>query len=245
MKNFFSKNFFIVLFLTAAISLTGCTQKASYSSLENGLPTITVQGEGKVEIAPDEAIITFGVLSEEKSLSKAYQANTEKMNLVIKSVKDMAIEDKDIQTSSYSVTPIYQRDEKGYQLPGNPATFRVSQQLTIKVRNLAKVGDIIDKSIENGSNEFNGIQFTSSKIKEFQKEAKIKAAKDAKEKASLLAENLGVKLGGIIRVNESFSPPYLARNVMAFKTAEAAPQIEAGSLEITATCDVIYELINS
>jgi len=244
MKKICIKNFVI---LTISLMLcAGCARADNYKTLEGSVPTITVQGIGKVETTPDEAIARFGVSSEEKLLARAYKDNTSKMNSVIDAVKGMGVESKDIKTSSYNVTPIYSRDEKGYQIPGKPASYRVSQQLTIKVRDLEKTGQIIDKVIASGTNVFSGIQFASSKQEAITEEAKVKAAKDAKEKASLLAKSLGVRTGRVLRVNESTVQPYpVARSMMAYEAsaAKSAPQIEAGSMEVTATCNVIYEIV--
>lgn len=223
----------------------GYAQNACYKSIEDSVPTISIQGKGKVTAVPDEAIARFGVTSEEKLLSKAYKHNTENMNIVITTVKGMGIEEKDIKTLSYAVMPVYPKDDRGRQLPGKPVSYRVSQQLVIKIRDLSKVGEVIDKAITGGTNVFNGIQFVSSKINELEKEAKVKAAKDAKEKAELLAKNLGVTVGRVLKVSESSIRPYLQKNRAAFGAvmAESAPQIEPGSMEVNATCNVIYEII--
>lgn len=200
-----------------------------------------------MEAVPDEAIVRFGVMSEEKLLQKAYQKNTDDMNAVIASVKGLGIEEGDIKSSSYSVTPIYPRDEKGYQIPGKPVTFRVSQQLTVKVRDISKLGVLIDKVISSGTNTFGGMQFDSSKFEALQVEAKVKAAKDAKEKAKLLADSLGVKVGKVLRVDGLTLQPRAVMRSAAMSydsmSTAAAPQIAAGTMEVSASCNVIYEIV--
>jgi len=243
------KTSILILLFVIAISLTtqGCVQSVGYNSIEKSVPTITVKGTGSVEVVPDEAIVRFGVMSEEKSLQKAYQKNTDNMNAVIASVKNLGIEGGDIKSSSYSITPIYPRDEKGYQIPGKPATFRVSQQLTVKVRDISKIGALIDKVISSGTNTFGGIQFDSSKSEALQVEAKVKAAKDAKEKAKLLADSLGVKIGKVLRVDGLTVQPYdvVRKAAMSYdsRAMTAAPQIAAGTMEVTSSCNVIYEIV--
>lgn len=237
---------FVVLFaVSALVAFQGCSRVNTYGSLEGSVPTISVQGLGKVTIKPDEAIIRFGVQTEEKYLEKAYKKNTERTNAVIETVKALGIKDEDIKTSSYNITPIYQRDEKGYQVPGKPASFRVSQSLQVKMRDLPKVGEIIDKVVSSGTNTFSGINFTLSNIEEVQEEAKVKAVKDAREKALILTKNLGVKTGRILRVNTSSPQPY-QRAMMANEAMLArsnAPSIQPGSMEVTANCSIIYEII--
>ncbi|MDP8298512.1 MAG: SIMPL domain-containing protein [Candidatus Tantalella remota] len=239
------KTVLIVLTLAStSLLLTGCQQITNYSSIENSVPTLSAQGTGKIETTPDEAIAQFGVTSDSKSLSKAYKDNTEKMNAVISAVKTMGVEARDIQTSSYQVMPLYPRDENGRQIPGKPSGFKVRQQLTVKIRDIGKTGDVIDKVIASGSNTFNNLSFDSSKIEDLKKEAKSKAAKDAREQAEFLAKNIGVKIGKVLKVNASSIQPYYARNVMAFESAKArSPQIEAGSMEVSANCNVVFEII--
>lgn len=237
---------FILLFIiVAALTSEGCVSRGGGVSLEESVPTISVQGEGKVEAVPDEAIVRFGVTSEEKSLQKAYQKNTDKMNSVILAVKEIGVESGDIKSSSYNVTPVYPRDEKGYQIPGKPATFQVSQQIVVKARDTSKLGEIIDKVIAAGTNTFSGIQFTSSKMEELEEEAKVNAAKDAKEKAELIAKSLGVKVGKVLRVDGLSVQPYPVSGVRAYQSAAMAapPQIEAGTMEVTASCNVVYEIV--
>ncbi len=237
-----------ILVVAAIVSLVfsgGCIQNNNYQSIESSVPTLNVQGEGKVIAIPDEAIISFGVKSDAKRLAKAYRDNTSKMNAVINTVKGMGLEDKDIKTSSYNISPIYPRDEKGRTIPGQPVSFRVSQQLTVKVRDIAITGELIDKVISSGTNMFSGIQFTSSELEKLQEQAKAKAAVDSKKEAELLANSLGAKVGRILRVNSSFAQPYPTRNTMAFEAASmrSAPKIQAGSMEVKATCNVVYELV--
>jgi len=215
-----------------------------YNTIVNSHPTVNVKGEAVIKTIPDEAVINFGVSSEARKLTMAYKDNTSKMNAVISGMKSVGIDKKDIKTSSYNVVPIYPRNEKGHQIPGSPVSFKVSQQLTVKVRVISQTGDIIDRAIKDGTNIFQSIQFRSSKIDELRKEAKIQAAKNAKAKAELYAEALGVSLGRLLKVNESGSSPVpMRQDRMYSKMAmEVSPQIEAGSIEIKETCNLIYEI---
>ena len=237
---------FAVLVLGSVILLSsGCDRICRGGSLEERFSTINVQGEGKVEAVPDEALARFGVASDEKTLSKAYSDNSRKMNGVIAAIKKKGVPAEDITTSSYAVTPVYPLDENGRQLPGKPGSFRVNQELTVKIRDAAKTGEIIDEVLTAGANTFSGIQFTSGKMDDLETEARVKAAKDAGHKAAILAEALNVKLGRILRVNQSSNRPYPVNRMMAYdmSMARSVPQIEAGTMEVTATCDVTYEIV--
>ncbi len=240
----------IIAVLTGAFILhTGeCfAQGALYRSIADSVPTISVQGEGKVTVRPDEADARFGVTSEDKLLATAYRLNTEDMNSVIKALKIMGVKEDDVKTSSYNIRPVYPKDDRGRQLPGKPVSYKVNQDLTVKIRALSDTGKVVDTAVRNGANTFSGISFTSSRLSELKKEAKAKAALDASEKALLLTKKLGVSTGRILKVSESTIRPLYdsKRNfgVMEAAAVSSAPQIEAGSLEVSATCNVIYEII--
>ena len=235
----------VFLALLVAAAAGGCSEGYRYGSIDQSLPTISVQGSGKVRVAPDEAVARFGVTSDDKKLERAYKLNTESMNDVIKAVKVLGVKDADITTSSYNVAPVYPTDERGRRLPGKPASFRVSQELTVKIREIDKTGSVIDKAVSGGTNTFNGLSFGSSRIEQLKKEAKSKAAADARENAALMAKSLGVKLGRVLKVSGDAQVPYPARNMAAFKadSMAAAPRIEPGTMEVTAACSVIYEIV--
>ncbi len=232
----------LIIVITLFCISSGDAQE--YNTIENSHPTINVKGEGVIEAIPDEAVINFGISSEARRLTVAYNDNTSKMNSVISVMKNVGIDKKDIKTLSYNVVPVYPRNKKGHQIPGSPVSFKVSQQLTVKVRDISKTGDIIDRAIKNGTNIFQSIQFRSSKIDALRNEAKIQAAKNAKAKAGFYAKTLGVSLGRLLKVNESGSHPVLTRQARMYsnKAMEVSPQIEAGSMEIRETCNLIYEI---
>lgn len=236
---------FLVLASLCLVTTGGCVQNNNYQSIEKSVPTISVQGEAIVSAIPDEAVISFGVTSEAKTLEKAYEDNTRKMNAVIKAVKGKGVSDEDVTTSSYNISPVYPRDEKGRIIYGKPSAFKVSQTIVVKVRKVSITGDVIDSVVASGTNRFSGIRFTSSKMDELKARAKAMAAEDSRDKAELIAKSLGGQVGRILRVDASRIQPYPARaNTMAFEAASvrATPQIEAGTLEVNATCNVIYEL---
>jgi uncharacterized protein len=237
----------VFVMIIAVLFLPGCGKIFFGGSIEGNTTTMNMQGEGKVEALPDEAVVRFGVVSDERMLSKAYSDNTAKMNGVIEAVRKNGVERSDIKTSSYTVIPIYPRDENGRQIPGKPGSFRVSQELMVKVRDMEKTGVIIDEVVSEGVNTFGGIQFISSRIEELEAEARVRAAKDAAAKAEMLARALGVKIGRILRVNQTLNGPYPVNRMTSYDTSmmKSVPQIEAGTMEVTSTCDVVYEIVQS
>ena len=232
--------------LSVALIL-GWPQLIVHAHEEDVIPAIQVRGEGRVETIPDQAVVSVGVSSEDKSLEKAYRDNTVKMNAVISTVKEAGIAPKDVQTSSFYVHPVYAQDEQGRTLLGVPVSFRVSQDISVGIRDLAKTGPLLDRLMAQGTNVLDGLRFTSSRLEELKKEAKSLAAKDARANAALLAQSLGVKLGKLLKVNDEFLGPYPVETrsfaMMAAQPGVAAdPQIEAGSLEVIAACYIEYAI---
>lgn len=234
-----------ILCVSIIVAMTvGCQRSFSSAGIVESVPTIAVQGEGRVEAVPDEATVSFGLATDNKSLAMAYRENTDRINAVISALKDMGIEGKDIRTSSYRVSPVYPQDEKGRPIGGKPASFNVTQQLTVKVRNIYETGELIDKVMSKGMNTFNGLSFSSSRIGSLEVEAKVKAALDAREKAEKITGALGVKLGRVLKIAETQARPYQLRNAFqqdAMATG-SVPQLEAGTIQVPAICDVIYAI---
>ena len=236
--------FFGVLILTT-LFCEGCAADLPGDRLGELTPSISVQGKGSIEAVPDEATVSFGVASEARLLTAAYRDNMAKMNAIIATIKGVGIESRDIKTSSYSISPVYPTDDRGRRIPGQPVSYQVSQQLSVKVRDLSKAGGLIDQVVAEGTNMFHGIQFGLSNFQELEKQAKVNAAKDARERANLIAEGLNVKIGTVLGVGESSVHPYPVRKMMAFEAASVggAPQIEAGSMEVSSTCSVSFEIL--
>lgn len=243
----------IVLVLLGVIGWLGVTifsKIKSYSYIgrpEAMRDTITISGEGKVTAIPDIATVSIGLTTEKKEVADAQKENTEKINAIIKALKDLKIEAKDIETSSYSIYPKYDYTESGQKLLG----YEVSQQLTVKIRDLNNAGAVLAKAGELGANQAGGLEFTIDEPETLRQEAREKALKNAKEKAEALAEISGVKLGKIVSFSESsngIEPTYYSRyDSMKAISAESgggmpSPDIQSGSIEINVYATVVYEI---
>ncbi len=214
-------------------------------AIEHSVPTITVSGLGKVTVKPDEAIVTLGVSTENTSLQRAYKIHTEDMNAVIQAIKAIGIDSDDIQTTSYRVNPVYSQERNQPRNRLKPIGYRVSHQVNAKVRDLKLLGNVIDAAMKNEMTVFNGIQFASSRKDEIQQEARAKAVLDARDRAEIMAMNLNVKLGRVLKIIESGQayPMPTQSFMMAEARSMSVPQIEPGTLEIQATCQVIFEIL--
>ncbi|MFA4941705.1 MAG: SIMPL domain-containing protein [Patescibacteria group bacterium] len=208
--------------------------------------SIVVSGDGEMVGIPDIAKIQLGYLVEKKTVADAQKDNTEKINAVIKKLKDdFKIDAKDIKTANYNVSPMYDWGNNKQTLRG----YQVSQNLEVKVREIDKASQILDVSGQLGLNQIGSLLFEIDDEESLKQEARIKAIEAAKNKAEILAKVTGVKLGRIISFSESNNQSYPIAYTNSYKMLDesamggAAPSIEAGSNEIKITATVEYEIL--
>lgn len=165
------------------------------------VPTISASGVGKEYIAPDIAELNFGVTTgRQRTAEAAINVLKERMDAIITSAKTSGIADKDMQTQSLWLNPTYDWID-GRQT--NPA-FEATQNLVVKVRDIAKVGDILTAATRAGANQIGGVNFTVDNPDATREKARQVAIQKAKEQAQKLANELGVSLGALQSYSESF-----------------------------------------
>ena len=169
--------------------------------------TISIEGRGEVQAAPDTAFITSGVTSQGENAKAALDANTAAMSELIATLKAAGIDAKDIQTSAFSVSPNYvysdQRDANGFNIPPKINGYIVSNNVTVRVRDLPSLGGVLDKAVSVGANTINGVNFTVADPSKLYDEARKAAFADAKTKAGLYAVAADVTLDNIVSISES------------------------------------------
>ncbi len=208
--------------------------------------TFTISGEGKVSGTPTLAQISFGLLSEGADVAKIQQENTQKVNAMVVAIKGLGVEQKDIQTSQYSINPRYDYTNGTTKLVG----YSVSQSVSVKLRDLSKIGDALTKIGQLGGNQVNGPTFTIDDPSSLEQEARLKALEDARKKAEALSDVLGVKVGRVVTFSESsntpmpISPMYRGETMAADAAMpQSAPSIEAGSLDVRSNVSVTFEAL--
>ena len=211
--------------------------------------TITVFGKGEVYTRPDLAITIFSVVTEKKTVSEALSENTEKMNTIIDSMKEQGVEDKDLKTTSFNIYPRYDwYNETRFYPQGRRVLvgYEVRQSLQVKIRDMEKIGEIIQKATNAGANQVGDLQFTIDNEDEFKKQARGQAIEKAQDKAKELASQLGVRLVRIVNFSESGVVPYyygLEKIVgMGGSEETAAPTIETGENKIEVNVIITYEI---
>jgi hypothetical protein len=213
---------------------------------ENVNRYITVTGKGEVSAVPDTAWVTSGVNTQAKTAAEALNKNTNLMKKVIEVFKDTDIKDKNIQTSGFNVHPIYDysKDSRPPKLIG----YRVSNSVTVKITDINKLGELLDKLVSSGSNQISGIRFGFDDNKTLLDEARKGAIANTRKKAQLYAQAAGVDVGDVVSINElgtKLPRPIYRRTEMdqaKMMASSGSVPVMSGEQNISASVTVVYEL---
>lgn len=205
--------------------------------------TISIAGEGKVTAIPDIALVSLGLTTEKKNVSEAQVENSKTMNSLLEKLKGLNIAQEDIKTVNYSIYPAYDWTDGKQILRG----YTVSQDVQVKIRKTDQVDEVLMIAGNLKLNQIGGLTFDIDNPENYKQEARIKALENAKIKADDLAKVMGVKLGKVISFSESEG--YVPTPYPMYAKAEGiggggavAPEVSAGSQEITIMATVSYEL---
>jgi uncharacterized protein YggE len=181
---------------------------------------ISVTGEATVSVPPDQAQIDGGITSEAKTAREASEANNTAMGKVLLALKGAGIEAKDVQTSRLSLQPQSPPNRTG---PATIASYRASNRVTVRLRDVTKVASVIDTLVGAGANEIGGINFVVTQASKLLDEAREQAIADARRKAEIYARAAGVTLGAPLSISEQGAPGPMPFRKMAVGMAASAP----------------------
>jgi uncharacterized protein len=241
------RNSFGALALGSILALGYMTQMASAQSFDTR-SIINVSATGEASVAPDLAYLSLTVMRESATAREALTANNAAMAEVLAAMKAFGIADKDLQTAGFSINPIYVYPRaEDPQTPPKITGYQVSNSLTVKVRDLAKLGEVMDQAVTLGVNSGGNVVFGNDKPEPIIKEARIEAMKDAIDKAKVLVEAGGAKLGKIISINESSNVPMPQPMMMQARAEmDMAPKsvpIAAGENVYSVNVNVSFEIV--
>jgi uncharacterized protein YggE len=203
-------------------------------------PAVSVTGEANVSVAPDQAQIDGGVTSDAKTAREASDANNVAMGKVLLALKGAGIDEKDYQTTRLSLQPQFATPSKASERPGI-VSFRASNRVTVKIRDVTKVAGIIDAMVGAGANDIGNINFTVTQASKHLDEAREKAIADARRKAEIYAKAAGVTLGEPISISEEGAPVPIFRGKVAAPMAAAAP-VAPGEEMLSVTVTVSWAI---
>lgn len=191
----------LVVFLIGLIAFWGFRiYEISRSATGNYPREISVEGLGKAYAIPDIAVINLGVTTDAKTSDAAVKENTAKMNKVMEAVKSFNFDKKDVQTLNYSLSPNYKwSEEKGQSVQDG---YTLNQQISIKVRDFTKVGDVIAAVTKAGANMIGNLSFEVDDMDKVRDEARSQAIAKAKAKAEKMADEAGLDLGKVVSIYE-------------------------------------------
>jgi len=211
-------------------------------------PRIIVSGQGSAQLAPDMALLQLTVTREADTARAALDANSAAMAEVIEALRGQGIAERDIQTSQFSIQPRYVYPKPGTNGESEAPRivgYTVRNGLGVRVRDLARLGAIIDRSVSLGVNEGGNISFTNDDPSAALAQARVAAVEDAAARARTLAAAAGVKLGKVLEITEqSYNPapvPVLRSKVMMADAAESVP-VAAGENSYEVTVSLTYAI---
>ncbi len=203
---------------------------------------ISVSAQGEASVAPDLAIVSFAVSGEGKDLSPTRDDVNKRSSAVLAKVRELEIADGDINAPDVGIHPQYDY-RKGQRLTG----YRVTRQMTVKVRDLDRLGDVLDGVVGAGANEVFGAQMSAADPSAAEHAALASAVAAARAKAEVLATAAGVKLGAVARIEEEADyggapmPKMRMMSAMA-ESADAGTEVATGDLTVTRRIRAWFEL---
>jgi len=240
-----------LLLALTIVGLAGCSPgnaasvEASGLSISNQQQGIWVTGQGKVSAVPDIATLTLGIEAQEESVAKAQTKAAEAMNQVIAVLTTNGVAEKDIQTQYFNIRQVtrWDREKEQEVVIG----YRVTNRVTVKIRDIDNIGPIIDAVAEAGGDltRIDGIGFSVDDPSAYYEEARKEAMVEAKARAEQLAELAGVTLGKPTYISEGMQVPPIARSVVVVEKAVGAPTpISPGEVEISLIVQVTYAILH-
>lgn len=237
----------VVGLVIGALTLPASAQQADDVS-RRPIPAITVNGNGDVRVAPDEATVRLGVTRQAQTAKAAQEQVNETAQAILAAVTKLGIKREQIQTSRLNLFPVYA--PQAPQKPEEPriVAYRASNIVSVRLSQLDQVGPVIDAGLKAGSNQLEGVFFTLRDDQAAREQALEKAVLEAKRKANTIAQALGVRLSGILQVDEggvSIQPPmYMERAAMAMARGggDAATPVSPGEVTVNASVTIRYRI---
>jgi uncharacterized protein YggE len=197
---------------------------------------VSVTGSGEVFGTPDTATVQIGVENEAPTAQDALAQNNAQAQALIAKLKELGIDEKDIQTSNFSVGAVYGPDSRSV------TGYRVSNMVTVTIRALAKAGTLLDETVKVGANSIYGISFSVSDPAALLSQARDKALADAKVRAEQLAKGAGATVGQVLAISENGAMPVPMMRTSGMADAASSVPVQGGQQSFTMQVQVTYEL---
>jgi len=238
-----SRRFIVVLLLIAlAVTVAGCSP-ASNNEASEAIDTISVEGLGKARGNPDQATMSVGVSVSNENITLAVKASNDTIARITQAVKELGVEENDIQTTNFNIWGEDQFDPQTGQRK-EAKLYHVDSTIQVNVNDVEKVGEILEASIDNGANNIYGLSFGIQDTSSLASEARIGALDDARQRAEQIAQKLGVTLGevqSVVEISGSSVVPYFEAPGYGMGGG-GQPPISEGSMTVTISVQVTYKI---
>ena len=236
-----TKYLFLIAVLMLGVVLTACGPSAITVQTQPAARTITVTGTGLVTLTPDIAYINIGVQSQDASASVAVTQNNTNAQAIIAAIKASGVADKDIQTTNFSIYAQQQYDSNG-QITG--ILYVVNNTVYVTVRDLTKLGGLLDATVRSRANTINSISFDVADKTAALSQARLAAVADAKKQADELTGATNVSLGDVQTISyyDSSAPVTVNYSRADMAAGGGSVPVQSGSMQITTTVTIVYAL---
>src|SRR3989344_577148 len=212
--------------------------------------TVVVAASGSTVTKPDVAAISFAVVTEGTNTQQVVDDNNQKMNGIISYLKEQNVDEADIKTTGYNLSPVYTQRSSLTGAPFTPTISRYSlhQSVQVKIRDFSKISPILSQLVTLGANQMSNVSFTIDDPEQFMEEARAEALAKAREKAERMARDGGFTLGKVVSVSEYGGSPYpmydkvSAVGMGGAEMSVTPPTIEPGSSEVEGTVNMVFEI---
>ena len=229
------------------------SSKTSFLPNPGDSNAINVYGKGTASAPPDIVLVTLGIEAREDSVLEARGRASKAMTKLFAVLQESGIDDRDIQTRAFSITPQYtwreKRDEQGNRINEQvPAGFTVSNQVVVLLRDIAKTGHVIDSIAVAGGDltRVRGVQFAIDDTSAMEAQARESAVLEGMKKARHYAETAGVNLGALVTIKESSTtvpgPKGLGQDRSLMMMAESTTPVAGGELEVQVTLQMSFAI---
>lgn len=206
------------------------------------LRQITVTGQGAIETAPDMATITVGVTTEAKTAVGALEKSSTATYAVLDRLKVLGIDSRDLQTRNLSLSPRWTSRSSSVDAPPEISGFVATNTIMIRVRDLPKLGEVLDAVVRDGANTFHGLSFGLQEPRPATDEARKQAVTDAIAKATLYAQAAGVALGDVLSISEDRAAARPFGGVEMVRMASDVVPVAEGELTIGASVTMVFAI---
>ncbi|MDG2012682.1 MAG: SIMPL domain-containing protein [Pirellulaceae bacterium] len=246
------------LLLRTTLLFVLVAQASIVAANEPELPTVSVTGTAEVRVLPDQAILRFSIDSRALALAAAVGDNDTKVTAVTQYLTQNKIEARFIRTDVIRIQPLFETPNKSRQQSSNgagantsaeqkiqPIGYSARRDISVTIKNLSQFEAIYRGLIERGVNEVNNVSFLSSELRKHREEARLMAVRAAKQKANVMASELGCKLAAVQSIRES-GPSYRGSNMMTNRFADvpggSEGAVASGMITISASVDIVFLL---